>query len=103
MPDGVIAQLFAVAFLHVFPQCRVGLEMGQEVIWTGNGQEVEAEILYRTIDRVGDKSHWTDEEMKPERDEVLEKRILAFHSKRYPQVRIFFAQCAKRKSNRGGT
>lgn len=102
MLDGVVAQLFAIAFLHVFPQCSVGLEAGREVVWTGNGREVEAEILYRTIDRVGDKSHWTEQEMQPERDGALERRIIAFRSKRYPRVRIIYAQCTKREK-KGGT
>jgi hypothetical protein len=94
--DGVIAQLFAIAFLHVFPQCSVGIHVRSESIWTGNSHEIGAEILYRTIDRVGDKSAWTENEERAERNEALERRILAFRSRRYPQMRIFFAQCVKR-------
>ncbi len=96
MPDGVIAQLFAIAFLHVFPQCSVGIQVGQEVRWTGNGQEVNAEILYRTIDRVGDKPGWTEKDQRTERDLALERRTLAFRSHLYPQARIFHAECVKR-------
>ena len=96
MPDDVIAQLFAIAFLHVFLQCSVGIQVGQEVRWTGNGQEVGAEILYRTIDRVGDKPGWTEKDQSVERDLVLERRILAFRSRRYPQARVFHAECVIR-------
>lgn len=90
MFDGVIAQIFAIAFLHVFPQCSVGIQVGQEVRWTGNGQEVGVEVLYRTIDRTGDKDE------RPDRDLALERRILAFRSRLYPQTRIFHAECVKR-------
>lgn len=95
IPDGVIVQLFAIAFLHVFPHCSVGIEAGSERRWSGNGQEVGAELLYRTLDRMPDADHWTDHDEEFARDEVLERRILSFHSHRYPQVRIFFAQCVK--------
>jgi hypothetical protein len=97
IPDGVIAQLIAIAFLHVFPQCSVGIHVGGESIWTGNSHEVSAEILYRTIDRVGDKSAWTESEEKAERDGALERRILSFRTQRYPQAKIFFAQCVRKK------
>jgi len=96
MFDGVIAQIFATAFLHVFPQCSVGIQVGQEVRWTGNGQEVGAEVLYRTIDRTGDKSGWTEKDKRPDRDLAFERRILAFRSRLYPQTRIFHAECVKR-------
>lgn len=95
MPD-IAAQLFAIAFLHVFPQCSVGIQFGREFVRTGNGQEIGAEILYRTIDRVGMKSNWTEDEEKIERDLALERRILAFRSKRYPALRILSAECVKR-------
>jgi hypothetical protein len=95
MPDGVVAQLFAIAFLHVFPQCRVGIQVGSEHRWSGNGQEVSAEIFYRTIDRVGDKSAWAESDEKWERDDALERRIISFRSHRYPKVRIVFVQCVK--------
>lgn len=99
MPDGLIAQLFAIAFLHVFPQCRVGIEVGRDHIWSGNGQEVDAEILYRAIsDGVQPRSlGWSDDDMKIERDVALERRILSFRSHRHPETRIFFAQCLKRR------
>lgn len=93
MPDGVIVQLFAIAFLHVFPQCRVGIQAGSESLWSG--QAISAEILYRTIDRMPDASHWTDDDEKFLRDEALEKRIMAFRSRRYPRVRISYAQCLR--------
>jgi hypothetical protein len=96
MPDGVIAQLFAIVFLHVFPQCHIGIEVGREHVWSGNGHEVDAEILYRTIDRVGYKPNWTESEERVERDDALERRIISFHSHRYPQTKIFYAQCLKR-------
>lgn len=97
MPDGVIAQLFAIAFLHVFPQCSVGIQVGRDTLWTGNGHEVSAEILYRSI---GDgvqprQAGWNDADMMIERDEALERRIISFHSRRYPQTTIFYAQCLK--------
>ena len=95
MPD-IAAQLFAIAFLHVFPQCSVGIQVGREIVRTGNGQEIGAEILYRTIDRVGMKSNWTEDEEKVERDLLLERRILAFRSKRYPELRILSVECVKR-------
>ena len=95
--DSVIAQLFAIAFLHVFPQCSVAIEVGQEVRWTGNGQEVSAEILYQTIDRVGNKLEgWTERDELPARDQALERRIMSFRSHRYPQVKVFHAECVKR-------
>ena len=93
---GVIVQLFAIVFLHVFPQCRVGIAMGHEHIWTGNGSEVDAEILYRTIDRVGMKPNWTEADERPERDLALEHRIMSFRSRRYPQIIITYAQCLRR-------
>ncbi len=94
--DGMLAQFFAIVFLHVFPQCSVGIQVGHEYVYTGNGNQVSAEILYRTIDRVGDKSHWTEIEERPERDLALERRILAFRSHRYPQTKIFHAECLMR-------
>lgn len=100
MPEGVIAALFAIAFLHVFPQCSVGIELGRERRWSGNGQEVSAELLYRTIDRMPDADHWTDRDERFARDEDLERRVLSFRSRRYPQVRIFFAQCVKTRGAR---
>lgn len=94
--DAFIAQLFAIAFLHVFPQCGVEIAVGGAHVWSGNRQEVGAEILYRTIDRVGNKPSWTEADERPERDEALERRILAFRSRRYPQTKIFHAECLRR-------
>ena len=80
---------------YVFPQCSVGIQVGHEYVYTGNGNQVSARSLYRTIDRVGDKSHWTEIEERPERDLALERRILAFRSHRYPQTKIFHAECLR--------
>lgn len=96
MTPGLILQLFAIALLHVLPQCSAGIEMGQDRLWTGNLQEVSAEILYRTIDRVGDNPRgWTDRETRLVRDLDLERRLLAFRSHIHPEIRVFYAECLK--------
>ena len=97
-PDYLIAELFAIVFLHVFPQCGVGIQVGHASIYTGNESQVSSEILYRTIDRVGDRrTGWTESDELPERDLALEQRILAFRSRRYPQTKIFHAECLRRR------
>ncbi len=96
MPDEVIANLFAIVFLHVFPQCTVGIRVGHDG-YARNGAEVSTEILYRTIDLMPHANHWTDHDSLPVRDVALERRILAFRSRRYPQAHIDYAQCVRRQ------